>query len=598
MERAALGTRGGAVRDLYELGWAELGGVSSDGSVLHAAVLGLGGVELPGLEAVSYADLAALGEAVGGGARVPELVVVWAGALLGGAEAGGGLEGGGLAGRVGVLVEGVLGLLQEFLGVGCLGEARLVLVTEGALAVRGGESPDLVQAGVVGLLRSACSEFPGRFSLIDVDDGRSFAGSLYGALCSEEPELALREGTLFVPRLGRVGLGGSLVPPVGGGDWCLGVESVGTLEGLGLGVSPSAGVALGVGQVRVGVCAAGLNFRDVLGALGVYPGETRIGGEGAGVVLEVGPGVEGLAVGDRVMGLMQDAFGPVAVSDRKLLVGVPEGWSFDEAASVPIAFLTAYYALVDLAGVQPGEVLLVHGAAGGVGMAALQIAEYLGVEVFATAHPDKWGTLEGLGVDGGRIASSRSAEFKEKFLGVTGGRGVDVVLDSLAGELVDASLGLLPGGGRFIEMGKTDIRDPDRVAAEYGGVRYRAFDLQEAGGDRIQEMLGELVGLFGRGVLRHLPLSRFDVRRAPEAFRFMREARHVGKIVLGMPRVLDREGTVLVTGGTGGLGGLVARHLADVHGVRSLLLVSRGGEDARARWSSVGLWRSLGAMCG
>jgi NADPH:quinone reductase-like Zn-dependent oxidoreductase/acyl carrier protein len=227
-----------------------------------------------------------------------------------------------------------------------------------------------------------------------------------------------------------------------------------------------------------------------------------------------------------------------------------------------------------------GEALLVHGGAGGVGMAALQIAAHLGVEVFATAHPDKWGALRDLGLDDAHIASSRSLEFKEKFLEVTGGSGVDVVLDSLAGEFVDASLGLLPRGGRFIEMGKTDIRDPDRIAAEHGGVRYRAFDLQEAGPDRIQEMLGELVGLFGRGVLRPLPVRRFDVRRAPEAFRFMREARHVGKIVLGVPQALDREGTVLVTGGTGGLGAVVARHLAGVHGVRSLLLVSRSGEEA------------------
>ena len=114
--------------------------------------------------------------------------------------------------------------------------------------------------------------------------------------------------------------------------------------------------------------------------------------------------------------------------------------------TVPIAFLTAYYALVDLAGLAAGDVLLVHGAAGGVGMAALQIAAYLGVEVFATAHPDKWGVLEGLGLDGAHIASSRSLEFRERFLEATGGRGVDVVLDSLAGEFVDASLGLLPSG--------------------------------------------------------------------------------------------------------------------------------------------------------
>ena len=187
------------------------------------------------------------------------------------------------------------------------------------------------------------------------------------------------------------------------------------------------------------------------------------GREGAGVVIEVAPDVSDLAVGDRVMGLMTHAFGPIAVSDRQLLVKVPEDWSFAEAASVPIVFLTAYYALVDLAQLQRGEALLLHGGAGGVGMAALQIARHLGAEVFATAHPSKWETLKELGIDDAHISSSRSLEFGEQFLASTGAKGVDVVLDSLAGAFVDASLELLPRGGRFVEMGKTDIRDPDGV---------------------------------------------------------------------------------------------------------------------------------------
>ncbi len=132
----------------------------------------------------------------------------------------------------------------------------------------------------------------------------------------------------------------------------------------------------------------------------MYPGEAAtIGSEGAGVVLEVGASVEDLAAGDRVMGLIDGAFGPVAVTDRELLVPVPEGWSFVQAAAVPIVFLTAYYALVDLAGLQRGESLLVHAAAGGVGMAAVQLARHLGAEVFATASPAKWGVLAELGLD-------------------------------------------------------------------------------------------------------------------------------------------------------------------------------------------------------
>ncbi|MFD8387166.1 SDR family NAD(P)-dependent oxidoreductase, partial [Streptomyces sp. NPDC059679] len=153
--------------------------------------------------------------------------------------------------------------------------------------------------------------------------------------------------------------------------------------------------------------------------------------------------------------------------------------------------------------------------------------------------------------------------------------------DCLAGELVDASLRLLPRGGRFIEMGKTDIRDAGVVAGEHPGVAYQAFDVFDAGLDRIQQMLVELVGLFEAGELTPLPFTAWDVRRAPDAFRYMSQARHVGKIVLSVPEPLDLEGTVVVTGGTGSLGAVVARHLVGEHGVRHLVLASRRGPDAK-----------------
>ena len=259
------------------------------------------------------------------------------------------------------------------------------------------------------------------------------------------------------------------------------------------------------------------------------------------------------------MGLLPDAFASVAVTDRRLVVAVPAGWTHAQAASVPAVFLTAYYGLVDLAGLQAGESLLVHGAAGGVGMAALQIAAQLGADVFATAHPSKWETLRELGVDDDHVASSRSTEFSDAFLRATAGRGVDVVLDSLAGEMVDASLRLLPRGGRFIEMGKTDIRDAEQVAADHPGVRYQAFDLlRDPGPQRIQEMLVELLRMFERGALQHLPISTWDVRDARAAFRFLGESRHTGKLVLRVPQPLDPQGTVLITGGTGGLGAMLA----------------------------------------
>ncbi|HEU5470758.1 MAG TPA: SDR family NAD(P)-dependent oxidoreductase [Actinophytocola sp.] len=471
-------------------------------------------------------------------------------------------------------VTGVLDAVRNRLAA----DATLVCVTSGAvLADPGDRLTDPAAAAALGLLRSVQSEHPGRVVLIDVDARAESWAALPAALALDEPQVAIRAGSLAVARIGRADT--ELSAPASG-NWRLAVTEPGTLANLTLAPVSDVDDPLAEGQVRVAVRAAGLNFRDVLSALGMYPGEVVIGGEGAGVVVATGPGVTGLEPGDRVLGLFAGAFGPIAVTDHRLLARMPDGWSFTQAASVPIVFGTAYYGLVDLAGLTAGESVLVHAAAGGVGMAAVQLARQLGAEVYATASPGKWPVVRELGVPAEHIASSRDAGFESRFTEVTAGRGVDVVLDALAGDLVDASLRLLPRGGRFLEMGKTDVRDPDAVAARHPGVRYRSFDLAEAGPDRIGEILAELMALFACGALRPLPVCTWDVRAAPAAFRFMSQARHVGKIVLTLPRPLDPVGTVLVTGGTGTLGALLARHLVTAHGVRHLLLTSRRGTAA------------------
>ncbi|NJQ17230.1 SDR family NAD(P)-dependent oxidoreductase, partial [Streptomyces bohaiensis] len=470
---------------------------------------------------------------------------------------------------------------------------RLLVLTRGAVAALPGEPvPDLAGAAVHGLVGSAQSEQPGRIVLVDAEDGAGVK-ELATALATGEPRTALRGGLVLAPRLAHHGTDGALAPLPGEPAWRLGMTGTGTVENLRVVPCPEALAPLDEGQVRIGVRAAGLNFRDVFTVLGMFPSITgMLGGEAAGVVLETGPGVRGLRPGDRVTGLVFGGFGPVAVADRRMVTPFPRSWTFEQAAAVPLVFLTAYHALTDLAGVRPGERVLVHAAAGGVGMAALQLARHLGAEVYGTAHPGKWDTLRALGLDERRTASSRTTDFEEAF---AGSGGLDVVLNSLTGEFVDASLRLLRDGGRFLEMGKVDIRDPEAVAAAHQGVRYRAFDVLDAGEDRIQQMLTELVGLFEQGVLTPLPVTPWHVHRAPEAFRYLREARHTGKVVLTVPRRPDPDGTVLVTGGTGDLGALVARHLVASRGVRHLLLASRRGDQAPGARELAAELRSAGA---
>ncbi|QMU69834.1 type I polyketide synthase [Streptacidiphilus sp. P02-A3a] len=532
----------------------------------------IGRDHLPGLpDAVHHADLAELLAAVDGGAPIPDTAVL----CCRPAPTDQALP---LAART--LAVEVLGAIQDWLAAGPLAEARLLVVTE--RAVDAGPGLDPGASTVTGLVRSAAAENPGRLALADVDDltaDPSGLGTLLRAgVALGEPEFAVRQGQLLLPRLARPS--GALAVPQDTAGWRLDFTERGTLENLLL-APLDAGVALGAGEVRVGLRAGGVNFRDVLNVLGMYPGDAGLLGlEGAGVVLEVGAEVCGLRPGDRVMGLFSGAFGPVAVTDARLLALVPAGWTLAEAAAAPVVYLTAWYALVVLAELRRGESVLIHAAAGGVGIAAVQLARYLGADVFGTASPAKWPVLHRLGLSGERVASSRTVEFEEAFRAATGGAGVDVVLDSLAGEFVDASLRLAAGaGGRFVEMGKTDIRESRQVAADHDGLSYQAFDLLDCHPDLIAGMFAELTDLFAKGVLRPLPVAAWDVRRAPEAFRYLSQARNIGKVVLTMPST-PLSGTALVTGASGALGGLVARELAARPEVANLLLLSRRGPEA------------------
>ncbi|MFI6156911.1 SDR family NAD(P)-dependent oxidoreductase, partial [Kitasatospora sp. NPDC051170] len=477
-----------------------------------------------------------------------------------------------------------LQLLQTWLAEPRLDHTHLALITTNATY---STTPNLAHTAIWGLIGSTQTENPDRITLLDLDDhpdsSAALATALTHARATGEPQLALREGTLHTPRLTPVTTNtpnGLLIPPPDTASWRMTTTGTGTFDHLALQAHPEADRPLGADEVRVAVRSAGVNFRDVFVTLALREGQNGLGLEGSGVVVEVGAGVSRFAAGDQVMGLFPDAFGPVTVADQHHLAHKPADWSFNDAATVPVAFLTAYYGLAELAQLRSGDKVLIHTATGGVGTAAVRLALHLGVEVFATASPGKWDTLRALGLDDAHIANSRTLEFEERFRALAGDGGLDIVLNSLANEFTDASLRLLGPGGRFIEMGKTDIRDAEQVAADHPGVRYQAFDLMTAAPARIQEMFTELVALFEAGTLQPLPHTDWPLSQAPQALRHLSQARHTGKLTLTVPRPLGGEGTVLITGGTGTLGALVARHLVTEHGVRHLLLTSRSGPNA------------------
>ncbi|NUS88034.1 MAG: SDR family NAD(P)-dependent oxidoreductase [Streptomyces sp.] len=517
-----------------------------------------------------YADFDALAAAMDGGLPVPPVIVLPCDPAPHDPD---------LAEAVRRRLGEVLHTVQRWLADDRFTGARLAVVTRGAVAATDGEDvTDLVHAPVWGLIRSAQSEHPDRLVLVDTDV-HELPQAVAAAVAAGEKQIVVRDGTVRASRLVPAASGGALTLP-DAPHWRLDITGPATLDNLDL-VAADEPQQLAPGHIRVQVRAAGVNFRDVLIALGMYPGEAVFrGSEGAGVVLDVAEDVTSVAVGDRVMGMFQGAFAATAVADARSVVPIPPGWTDEQAAAVPIAFVTAWYGLVDLAGLKAGESVLIHAAAGGVGMAAVQIARHLGAEVYATASPGKHAVLEAMGIDEAHRASSRDLDFEDAFRTATGGRGVDVVLNSLTGAATDASLRLLTGDGRFVELGLTDVRGPEQLAETSPGAHYRVLDLGAPGEDGIGRMLTEILGQFERDELAHPPVRAYDIRRARDAFRLISRAAHVGKIVLTLPRTLDPDGTVLVTGGTGTLGGLVARHLVTRHGVRRLLLTSRRGPQA------------------
>mgnify|MGYP001792724329 CR=1 FL=1 len=347
--------------------------------------------------------------------------------------------------------------------------------------------------------------------------------------------VAYRQAQRSVARLEPVSLSPSLALPDQRGQemaFRLAIAAKGTPDALQ--IQPCHRRSPGPDAIEIRVDAAGLNFIDVLDTLGLLPFERDwLGVECVGEVVAVGAQVTNWGVGDRVMALAAGSFAQYVTVPAILAVPPPQGLSAVAAATLPANFLTAYYALVEVAQVQPGERVLIHAAAGGTGMAAVQIALSRGAEVFATASPTKWEILKRMGIH--QVMHSRTLDFAEAILAVTDDVGVDVVFNSLSGEFIPQSLAVLKSRGRFIEIGKRDVWSAEQVAAVQPQVAYHRIDLlslTQQAPQQIQAMLQALVPLFDTGQLQPLPHRVFPITAAISAFRTMQQAKHVGKIVL------------------------------------------------------------------
>jgi NADPH:quinone reductase-like Zn-dependent oxidoreductase/acyl carrier protein/pimeloyl-ACP methyl ester carboxylesterase len=483
----------------------------------------------------------------------------------------------------------------------------ITLLTRGGQAVKTADLQlEPVQGLVIGLGRTMISENPRvRVRLIDLEPvaGKQEARVLVRELTSgaTDDEVAYRKGVRHSLRLERMALVDGRASAESG--YRLDVLNPGVLDSMTFVETPRR--KPGRGQVEVSIRAAALNFRDVMKALGIYPSDQAIdlfvGDECSGVVERVGPGVTRWKVGDRVIALGAGCFASHLTAPEELLLPLPDAMTFEEAATLPVAYMTAVHALCGIAGLKRGETVLIQAGSGGVGVAAIHLARSLGARVMATAGSAvKRDFLRGLGVD--EVFDSRSLAFAEEVREATGGKGVDVVLNSLAGAAIEKGISCLAPYGRFVEIGKRDIyaNTPVGLRPFRNNLSMTVVDLGQAmqdGGERLRGLLGDVARRIGIGKdgLPALPHRVFPMSRAKDAFRCMAQARHIGKIVLsargaavevrptaaGAAWRFDPEGVYVVTGGLSGFGREIGFWLLG-QGVKHLYLVSRSGKPDEA----------------
>ncbi len=511
-------------------------------------------------------------------------------------------------------VHSALFLAQALAGT----KLRLFLVTRGAQPIGEHRTPVAVaQCALVGLGRVIQMEQPGLVPrLIDLCPGRPAqeAREVADEILSGETEEEIafrgiaRYAQRFVPRGAPDDAAASRLRSVRETPCRIAAPNPGSLDALQ--IQAIGRKAPGPDEVEIEVAAAGINFRDVMKALGIYPtdaGDARqLGDECSGTVVAVGECVSAFKPGDEVFAIARSAFASHITMPVGLVMRKPAHFSHEDAATVLVTFLTAHYALHHLARMRAGERVLIHAASGGVGLAAVQLARAAGAEVFATAgNAEKRSFLKNLGVP--HVMSSRTLAFADEILEITGGRGVDIVLNSLAGEAIPKGLSALGPYGRFLEIGKRDIYGNSKIGLRpfKNNLSYFAIDLAAALDPAIVGgFLRDLSRRFEARELSPLPHRSFALGDFKSAFRYIVEARQVGKVVIDFrgervpvspappasePR-FRKDATYLIAGGLGGFGTAVARWLAEL-GAGHVVLTSRSGtvsDEAREAIAAIG----------
>jgi acyl transferase domain-containing protein/NADPH:quinone reductase-like Zn-dependent oxidoreductase/NADP-dependent 3-hydroxy acid dehydrogenase YdfG/aryl carrier-like protein len=497
---------------------------------------------------------------------------------------------------------------------------RLIAVTRAAQPVLSGDRTRVSQSLVWGVGRVVANELSElSLRLVDLSDEpteqelQSLAREALAS--SDEVDVALRGASRFCLRVDRAPTEGDRRASVSPG-------SVFRLEQIKPGVLSELAFVEherrppGTEEVEIEVHATGLNFRDTMGALGLLPQEAadgKYGFECSGVVTRVGAHVRHVRPGDEVFGMVSAGFASHVVTHRALVLSKPAHLSHHEAATIPIAMGTTWYCLEVLARLQPGEKVLVHAASGGVGHAAIQIAKRRGADILATAGSEqKRAHVRAMGIE--HVFDSRSLDWVDQVRSATKGAGVDVILNSLAGRAIPRGIEVLAPGGRFIEIGKTDIYQNQRVGlyAFRKNISLFVVELVDLCAQR-PEMASQLVfesirKLLETRELAPLPYRAYPARDVVEAFSTMGRSQHVGKIVVSMdpgrppPIVAARrtaamrsDATYIVTGGSRGFGVRIADWLVE-RGARHLVLLSRSGRPDADCNACMATWRNRGVQ--